>query len=1369
MTSLPWDPVNHGFLYWAGTDSNIGIYSNAMWFYDPNANTFTKKFDNGATATANCPQSGAPYDTFNPTVGHPNGSPWVDGTYAYMTGMLCQGQFPGYTFRYNLTTQSTTTALSVAPFGTGDGTYNATFVNYQSFAHASNVNKGYYCCYSGGGSTPKFIEFNGTTWTDKTASLTGDTLPLLTGHQMVYLNGYLWVYGGCIGTSPGNTGDCATPSTDIYRINPTSYAVTKMTPTGTAPDSDWSSFPLMCGDTSRNRFYILDTSNTLRQYDISGNAWSTVSLTGDTPFGLNGGSNGSGNMAGYDPDHDLCVFLKSNGQSAVPAVTEIDFGGSATLSLYAKEMLIPNQVNKNATSQTVVKTFTGITRSTEPLTVGIPLPDVANYISTSNANIVNISSGQFECLGQWPSGRCKWMQVDTFVPSLTAGTTTTISLNTAGTGSYGGSNLATDGNDCSGAAAGYICINTGSAQFTIRKSSFNILHKVVDGATTYTNAASTANDGFVITGPAFNGTTCSEPPTDCTTLYKSINDSASTAIIETTGPVRTVIKASGSLKDSSGNTYLKYVARLTFWKGKSYVKIQTSLRNADESSGAGNFASAYKGYRAFEARLSLPFGGSKSAMFSTHNSTRQYNFSSTESAYLYQAYSTRMQRDTWNSASVVSFASRTATGGSPPYTYAQDGYQIVENGVRVASGTNSQYQNGWGDLKNTDGTGVLTGIYQMSAYWPKSIQFESGGSEVRIGLWPDQTKMVIVSSTPIPYYIAWPQQKLDEFWFDFHTSTMTAPQDEWLKHQHYLVARATSTDYYNSTGVFPTKLVSDTEQDTFYAGLAVATPTISAANVCCAIDFEPAVIHQYSWSGPGGDNSSDFRWDYLLQFFERGWTGRLGWAREFMKFIQEDSLPLSDGFSWITHTPANDVNVAGNPSGVTSANSTKAINSWTDGLHDHIYGSTDWYFFTGDRFVKDWLDDAMLDHLNPNVCFNKDNNSNCLEAQRGLGIRMLTGVRALDYANQTGNTVLASTATQIIDNMYSIASSRVEVSTTDVGMGNPSDYGGGLYSYGTNSKRGIFLGDSRGTYFKTDTTFDYTGCANGGTNVAFSQRLAQTYQVAMMAWGLIEAAALRGTAWANYYNARDYAYGMTQWATTEGAVNDNDWQLGGFRYSIPPDLACTTAAQLCECEAFYPSGYSWGNWSYFGILPRYSGDTTTYRWLFDRAFQRTAGRGSGASIAFSELGNYGMADAIYWFNRAPTQTLKTLPINTFTDNGGGSYTVGWNTPTGTDRLQVKYSTTSVMTDWIGFDVATHEFTGNSALSPWFSSINATSVPAASTGQQSMTISTGQTGLSSTNFMVKAVTSGTPDAAGSSTSSSMQLRGNSSLRGNIKFR
>ena len=129
-----------------------------------------------------------------------------------------------------------------------------------------------------------------------------------------------------------------------------------------------------------------------------------------------------------------------------------------------------------------------------------------------------------------------------------------------------------------------------------------------------------------------------------------------------------------------------------------------------------------------------------------------------------------------------------------------------------------------GDLADATGKGILAGVYLGGEFWPKSVQFQNGGSEVRVGIWPDQGLYNgTCSLTPCtsPYYQAWPQHSIHDVYLNFHSSAPASPQDEFLKQQFALVARAT-VDYYNSTNALFNALINPSEEDTYYRNLGMS-------------------------------------------------------------------------------------------------------------------------------------------------------------------------------------------------------------------------------------------------------------------------------------------------------------------------------------------------------------------------------------------------------------------------------------------------------------------------------------------------------------------------------------------------------------------
>src|SRR5262249_21148587 len=235
----------------------------------------------------------------------------------------------------------------------------------------------------------------------------------------------------------------------------------------------------------------------------------------------------------------------------------------------------------------------------------------------------------------------------------------------------------------------------------------------------------------------------------CTAPYSSANDGSSTAVIEENGPAKTVIRATGTHRDSGGNAYMQFTVRMYFYKGKNVVKLTTTLRNADYG-GSNSFPSAYKGYQAYELRLAPNLGGGRTYSIGNHTaSPTTGSLAGSDSVYLYEGQSQKMKWQDWCGFGCV--------------TYTNDsGYQIVKNGSAVINGTDTQYPEGWADLSDGNGAGVSIGVYQLAAYWPESLDFNGGGSDGRIGIWARENSQ--------PYYQAWPQWNTPDLYLNFHSS-----------------------------------------------------------------------------------------------------------------------------------------------------------------------------------------------------------------------------------------------------------------------------------------------------------------------------------------------------------------------------------------------------------------------------------------------------------------------------------------------------------------------------------------------------------------------------------------------------------------------
>jgi len=488
-------------------------------------------------------------------------------------------------------------------------------------------------------------------------------------------------------------------------------------------------------------------------------AWSyTFTATGSTPIswdvpsgtippGLTLASNGT--LSGVPSSTGSFSFTiratNAGGvdtQQASVTISPQTVSGTINIPLTIQEAVYPGSV-------------VGVARTNEPFCMGVPLADSANLTNVNNLTLTGVTAGQFRILGRWPSGNAKWVEACGIVSALAAGGTTSVVLANGGSGNFGGSNLASD-------MGTTIVVATGSATFTIRKANFNGIDQVVMGGTTV--VASGTSQGFVVTGPnpsaAYPANVTCTPGT-CTTAYSSAHDAASTCAIEKNGPVEAVLKCTFDHKDVSGAyTYMHGTARLYFYQGKTAVKVTSILRNADY--GASNsFATAFKGHQGYELRIAPNLTGTANYAIANHTGSPSTGaLQPADGVYLYQGESQLMKAADWCGYGCV--------------TYTNDqGYSIVKNGSTVISGTDTQYPEGWADISGSNGAGVEIGVYQLAAYWPKSLEFNQGGTDVRIGIWARQNSQ--------PYYQAWPQYSTHDLFLNFHSASLSSPEDEFLK------------------------------------------------------------------------------------------------------------------------------------------------------------------------------------------------------------------------------------------------------------------------------------------------------------------------------------------------------------------------------------------------------------------------------------------------------------------------------------------------------------------------------------------------------------------------------------------------------------
>ena len=230
----------------------------------------------------------------------------------------------------------------------------------------------------------------------------------------------------------------------------------------------------------------------------------------------------------------------------------------------------------------------GIGRVTEPITSGIPIPESENLLSTSSLGVfsgVTEIPAQFRVLARWggaPSDATKpikWVLVD-FQATVTANGTAIYYLRSSGNGTASGPNLA----ELSSSTT--ITVNTGSFEFTVNKSSFNIFDTASldlngDGifAPDEKIISSNPDNGSIIQDSDGINDNISSNDGLGDTLFKTTLSTPTEFTIEENGPMKAVIVVRGRYTSQNGIEHMKYTTRIYAYKGKSYVRVRHSYVN----------------------------------------------------------------------------------------------------------------------------------------------------------------------------------------------------------------------------------------------------------------------------------------------------------------------------------------------------------------------------------------------------------------------------------------------------------------------------------------------------------------------------------------------------------------------------------------------------------------------------------------------------------------------------------------------------------------------------------------------------------------------------------------------------------------------
>lgn len=438
-----------------------------------------------------------------------------------------------------------------------------------------------------------------------------------------------------------------------------------------------------------------------------------------------------------------------------------------------------------------LKERSGVQRINEPVSYGIPFAKDENLLSCDTLEITDHNGShvdaQFRVLSRYngtPADITKPIRmvlVDFQVANITADQELTYHLKSTGSGTASGSDLASE--DTS-----HINIDTGLLTAKINKNSFNLFDEIKIGTTTIVSGS--AGDGVIID---YQGT-----------QYTS-NNAPDEIYIEENGPLKTVIKIRGFLKDGSenelrpplGDVGIEYLIRLVFYKGKGHVRLfHTLLSNnfgwaIKNAFGSDNHAYAHNiEFDSLRLKTTLDLNSSKTIDFNGD----KYDYSSGK-YLLVQDHEENSDAETAN------------------FTYS-----IKENGTEVIKRIDNNDFTGrfdsYTDLRDT-GKGLMVASRWFWQNWPKGI--EANNNALEFYLWPDMaTDHIFVGS----WY------KTHELIYHFHEAVSPdynfSPEVATLKKR---ILPLVSSEYLSKTDfidfVPPAEITSDF---TFPAGETLQAP-----------------------------------------------------------------------------------------------------------------------------------------------------------------------------------------------------------------------------------------------------------------------------------------------------------------------------------------------------------------------------------------------------------------------------------------------------------------------------------------------------------------------------------------------------------------
>jgi hypothetical protein len=413
----------------------------------------------------------------------------------------------------------------------------------------------------------------------------------------------------------------------------------------------------------------------------------------------------------------------------------------------------------------------GVTRASDPVTWGVPLAQSFGVTSPDQLQLTDQAGhavpAQFTVTARWggapddSSKPVKWILAD-FQANVAANSSAVYHLKNGTSPAHPTPIVVNE------SASGYE-INTGRARFVISKTSFHLFDQIyVDR-----NGDSKLDD-LVLAAPGRI-----EAAVQGVNYYADTSQPQETAL-ELSGPLHTVLRLRGWLKDASGaHTLLAYTARLHFYAGTETARLEFTVWNDNVMTNLNGqpdikeFGSPHTVlFDDLTIRLQLANPGAP-AYTLAGISGQTYGGTLTGAASLYQDSSGGQQ---WQHAPDNSL--NTLRGFQ-----ADANGSVLHPACDESAASDECRSQGWAGL-SANGAGIQAGVRYFWENYPKEITLQSNGT-VAVGLFPARY------GTPFELRVG--EQKTHEILFYFGpenvAQTMTAlhhPMQAWASSEYYL-------------------------------------------------------------------------------------------------------------------------------------------------------------------------------------------------------------------------------------------------------------------------------------------------------------------------------------------------------------------------------------------------------------------------------------------------------------------------------------------------------------------------------------------------------------------------------------------------------